>query len=355
MKKTLLAIGLAAATTFGAASSANACLTYVGKSNDSMPVIGRTVEFGYDVQTLASFPTDFATFPRGSEFTTYGSDKPLTWNSKYGFSGMSHGGLVSDGINEKGLYVAMLWFADGKYPAQDTSEPGLASGSIVNWLLGNFASVDEAVSGLAKINVYQSDDNHLGIELPAHFQLVDKSGKVLVVEYIDGEMTVTDNTDLGVMTNSPKIADHKQAYQQFLKQKPHLDAASEIDGGMLEGLPGGYTALERTVRTAILRDLTPKPKTKEEAINQVIHTLNTTDYVRGAAEFPSRGMSGGKQETSFITVIDMANMDYYYRTVDSLTLHKVDLNQIDYSAGQPVTGFNIYGGIRFVDVTDRAQ
>ncbi|MCG9738056.1 linear amide C-N hydrolase [Shewanella insulae] len=354
-KKTAIALGLVATASLGAISSAQACLVYLGASNNEHPLIGRTVEFGFDAETQTSLATDFINFPRQSHFTTYGADKPLSWNNKYGFSGMAHDGLVSDGVNEKGLYIAMLWFADGEYAPRDANKPGVASGSLGNWILSNYASVEEAVNGLAEMSVYQSADNHLGIELPMHLQLVDKQGKAVVIEYIDGKMTVTDNSEFGVMTNSPKIADHMTAYRELLAAKPHLDAGKSTEKGMLAGLPGGYTAVERSVKTAALKALTPKPKTKAEAINQVIHTLNNTDYVKGASSFPSRGLSGGDQETSFITIIDMENNDYYYRTVDSQVLHKVDIDKIDYSKGNPVTSFDIYGGIRYIDVTYRVQ
>ncbi|QYK12325.1 linear amide C-N hydrolase [Shewanella rhizosphaerae] len=354
-KKTAFALGLVASASLGAISSAQACLVYLGASNNEHPLIGRTVEFGFDEQTQTSFATDFINFPRESHFTTYGADKPLSWTNKYGFSGMAHDGLVSDGINEKGLYVAMLWFADGKYAPRDESKPSIASGSLGNWILSHYASVDEAVKGLSETSVYQSADNHLGIELPMHLQLVDKQGKAVVIEYIDGEMTVTDNSEFGVMTNSPKIGDHMVAYRELLDANPHLDVSKPSVKGMLAGLPGGYTAVERSVKTAVLKDLTPKPKTKVEAINQVIHTLNNTDYVKGASSFPSRGLSGGAQETSFITIIDMENNDYYYRTVDSQVLHKVDIDKVDYSQGNPVTSFDIYGGIQYIDVTYRVE
>ena len=350
---------------------AMACgLLLVGTKNGTF-VMGRSLEFGIFKEDRfakgASINTHFVSFPRGSKFSAgSGSEKDpqahnFSWTSKYGFSGMGHGaaalkdGLLSEGINEKGLHAAALWFEDGIYSKPNQGGMNLPQYQFVAWVLSQFGSVEEAVKGIPKVNIYGGFNDEWQQVFPFHWAISDKSGNFYVIEYIEGQLVITDARDLRAMTNSPRIEWHRQNYENFKKDYPRLDSnIKTVERGLLNGLPGSWTSPDRFIRLAIQRDLSGPLESVDSALNQVVHLFNTVDYVTGVPEMLTRGAGRAAQETSWISVIDPIGMDYYFRTQDSLSIHKIDLNKIDYQEGSDPISFDIYGGNPYIDVTEKA-
>lgn len=97
-----------------------------------------------------------------------------------------------DGINEKGLCVADLINGDGELTSQNTDKVDVTTTTAIRLLLDKAANVDEAVELLKQY------DMHSDIGRSHHLSISDSSGRSVVVEYIDGEMIVTDTP---VVTN----------------------------------------------------------------------------------------------------------------------------------------------------------
>ena len=97
-----------------------------------------------------------------------------------------------DGMNEKGLCVAVLMIQDSPGFHQDTGKPDLTTTTAVRLLLDQTADVEEAVELLAQY------DMHASAGMMVHFALADAEGHSVVVEYIDNEMAVTETP---VVTN----------------------------------------------------------------------------------------------------------------------------------------------------------
>lgn len=97
-----------------------------------------------------------------------------------------------DGINEKGLCVAVLMIQDSPGFQQDTGKPDLTTTTAVRLLLDQAADVEEAVELLSQY------DMHASAGMMVHFALADATGHSVVVEYIDNEMVVTETE---VVTN----------------------------------------------------------------------------------------------------------------------------------------------------------
>lgn len=97
-----------------------------------------------------------------------------------------------DGMNEKGLCVAVLMIQDSPGFHQDTGKPDLTTTTAVRLLLDQAADVEEAVELLARY------DMHASAGMMVHFALADAEGHSVVVEYIDNEMAVTETP---VVTN----------------------------------------------------------------------------------------------------------------------------------------------------------
>ena len=94
-----------------------------------------------------------------------------------------------DGMNEKGLCVAVLMIEDRPAFSQDTGKPDLTTTTAVRLLLDHAASVEEAVELLSQY------DLHASAGMMVHFAIADAAGRRGVVEYIDNEMSVVE-TDI---------------------------------------------------------------------------------------------------------------------------------------------------------------
>ena len=97
-----------------------------------------------------------------------------------------------DGMNEKGLCVAVLMIQDSPGFQQDTEKPDLTTTTAVRLLLDRAADAEEAVELLSQY------DMHTSAGMMVHFAIADAAGHSVVVEYIDNEMVVTETP---VVTN----------------------------------------------------------------------------------------------------------------------------------------------------------
>lgn len=94
--------------------------------------------------------------------------------------------VIVDGMNEKGVGAGILELSTDEI-RQDNGKPDLLIFFAVRAVLDKCASVDEALELLASYDI-QSD---LGATY--HLFITDKTGKYVVVEWLDGEMVVVEH------------------------------------------------------------------------------------------------------------------------------------------------------------------
>ena len=97
-----------------------------------------------------------------------------------------------DGINSEGLVVADLMAGDSEETHQQTGKTALTTTTAIRLLLDKAANVDEAIALL------QQYDMNSSIGSAHHLSIADAHGKSVVVEYVNGEMLVTETK---VVTN----------------------------------------------------------------------------------------------------------------------------------------------------------
>ena len=97
-----------------------------------------------------------------------------------------------DGMNEAGLAVSVNMIRDSATIAQNTDKPDITTTTAVRLLLNKAGSVEDALSLLGQY------DLHASMGMMIHFALTDRTGRSVVVEYIDQEMVVTETP---VVTN----------------------------------------------------------------------------------------------------------------------------------------------------------
>lgn len=91
-----------------------------------------------------------------------------------------------DGMNEKGLMIADLMAGDQEETHQQTDKADLTTTTAIRLLLDRAATVDEAIALLRQY------DMHSSMASAHHFSIADAAGKSVVVEYVNGEMLVTE-------------------------------------------------------------------------------------------------------------------------------------------------------------------
>jgi len=136
-----------------------------------------------------------------------------------------------DGMNELGLVVADLMAGDDEETHQKTGKVALTTTTAIRLLLDRAANVDEAIELLKQYDMNSS------IGAAHHFAIADKSGKSVVVEYVNGEMLVTETN---IVTNH-YLADSPKKGVGDEESHLRFDHVSEFIGPDFV-LPGGYGA-----------------------------------------------------------------------------------------------------------------
>jgi choloylglycine hydrolase len=316
-----------------------ACTGISLKAGDGAAIRGRTLEFGFPMQSKV------LVVPAGKEFsgTLPDGGKGLTFTSRYAFIGANALGLpaILDGINDQGLSVGLFYFPGYAKYADVTNENksrAVAPQEFGVWALANFASVDEVREAVKNIVIVPTPAPGLGSPqgavAGAHFFLQDKSGKSLVVEPVDGTLKVHD-APLGVMTNAPTYDWHMTNLANYINLSPKDVEQQKLGGtalsafgsgsGML-GLPGDFTPPSRFVRAAMFSQATTTNATAEDAVFGAFHILNQFDIPKGSVMNSAVG-EPIPEITEWTSVADLKNLRWYFRTREDQSIRMVDLEE----------------------------
>ncbi len=330
-------------------TTASACTSIALKAEDGTIVYGRTMEWGtFDLQSR------LAIVPRGYEFQGQTPDgKPgLKWKAKYGIAGIDvlEKNNLSDGMNEKGLVVGLLYLPGfAEYQPYEAKKASISIGplDLANYVLSNFATVEEVRKGLAKIRVVPVPEPALGnIPAPIHLTVMDSSGKAIVVEYTDKKLHIFDNP-LRVMTNSPTFDWHLTNLRNYInlsavaiptKRIENLDFSPIGVGSGFLGIPGDYTPPSRFVRAVAYTQTARKTPDGNETIYEIFRILDNFNLPIGSTEgteAKSEKDTGMRSDTQWTTAADTTNLKLYYHTQNNRLVRMVDLKNIDFSSAGP--------------------
>lgn len=310
------------------------CTDFILKSQDGACVVGRSMEFG------EILPVQIQIFNKGIPFqsTAPNYQKKLSWISKYSYIGIvfKPAKAVLDGFNERGLSFGALWMPGTQYPNPEEAHAStLFFADLGAWLLGNFATVDEAKTALSKIQVWADKIPGLPGIAPLHLSIHDASGKSAVVEFLEGVMRI-DNNPIGVLTNAPEFPWHLTNLRNYLNLTTVNAQPVTINGTILQptgqgsglkGIPGDWTPPSRFVRTAFLKQALITPKDAEAAVLAAIHLLNSVDIPYGVIRLSSTTPSPS-DFTQWIVVKDLANKALYYRTYADQNIQMINFNHL---------------------------
>ena len=231
------------------------CTRAVYLGNENLVITGRTMDW------LTQMDSNLWAFPRGIERSGLAGAKSMAWTSKYGSVGVSVWDIgIADGMNEMGLVANMLYLTETEFPtpSADDSRKAISLSLWVQYMLDNFATVEEAVAAMEKDEFYvipmKSPD---GKEGTVHLSISDATGDSAIFEYIDGKLQIHHSRDYQVMTNSPPF-----------EQQMALNGYWQNIGGTTM-LPGTNRASDRFVRASFYINAVPKTADAVQGIANV--------------------------------------------------------------------------------------
>jgi len=312
---------------------AQACTGIRLIAKDGGVIAARSLEFGFDLHS------DVMVVPAGTMFTGTLPDggKGISYKTKYGFVGANAEGMpaIVDGINEAGLYVGLFYFPDyASYTdaTKDNAARAMAPHEYANWLLGNFATVDEVKANFDKVVLVPVIVEAIEQVAPVHFVVHDRSGKSVVIEPLNKSLKIYDNP-LGVVTNSPTFDWHMTNLRNYVNltatNVPPINLggvrlAQFGQGSGLRGLPGDFTPPSRFVRAVAFSQSAIRSDTAAQAALQAFHILNNFDIPYGAVREVDNGQMHA-EATTWTSASDLKNLRWYFRTYDDQSIRSVDL------------------------------
>lgn len=305
-----LLIGMAG---LSALSGAWACTRLVFHGANGQVVTARSMDWKSDITS------NLWVLPRGMARTGEAGPNSLRWTSRYG-SVVTSGYDVSttDGVNEAGLNANLLWLVESKYPAFDAgSKPGLTIAAWAQYVLDNFATVEEAVAALKLDPFTIVTDNVPGENrlTTLHLSISDASGDSAIVEYIEGRQVIHHSRKYQVMTNSP-----------VFEQQLALNTYWQRIGGTTM-LPGTNRAADRFARASFYVDAIPKDTDPNKALASVFSVIRNVSVPYGLNTPEEPNISS----TRWRTVFDHQRKLYFFESALTPNTFWVDLKALDFS------------------------
>ena len=294
-------------------NDSEACTRVVYEGPDEMTVTGRTMDWKEDPQT------NLYIFPRGIERKGAESAATIEWTSKYGSvvaTGYDIG--ICDGMNEKGLVANLLFLPESVYETENDSRPVMGLSIWTQYVLDNFATVDEAVKEL-KNDKFRIDAPDLpnGVKSRLHLAISDPTGNNAIIEYLDGHISIYEGKQYQVLTNSPAY-NLQLAVNDYWKQV-----------GGLNMLPGTNRSSDRFSRASFYINAVTQTKDPNIAIPTVFSVIRNVSVPFGISTPDSPHISS----TRWRTVCDQKDMVYYFEKTVPMVLFHVNLKDVDFSQG----------------------
>lgn len=293
-------------------SAAEACTRFVYLGANDQVITARSMDWKTDVGT------NLWVFPRGMKRSGQAGPNSIQWTSKYGsVIASAYDISTTDGMNEAGLVANILWLAESTYPKYDGKTPGLSIAAWAQYVLDNFATVQEAVDALAKEPYTIVTANVPGEEKLAtlHLSLSDSSGDSAIIQYIDGKQVILHSRSYQVMTNSP-IFTEQLALNAYWK---------EIGGTVM--LPGTNRSADRFARASFYVNAIPKSENPVEAIASVFSVIRNVSVPFGITTPDQPNISS----TRWRTVADHKRKLYFFESALTPNIFWVDLTRLDFS------------------------
>ena len=293
------------------------CTRVVYKGLNETIVTARSMDWKTEI------PANLWVFPRGQERSSRIENSLIKWISKYGSVVTTSWDIASsDGMNEADLAGNLLWLAESTYPEPNNREFVLEISLWLQYVLDNFATVEEAVTELRKEKFTIVSFTIPGTDkfTTIHMSLSDKTGDNAIFEYIAGRLVIHHDKSYITMTNSP-------VYEQQLAINTYWDG---IPGTVM--LPGTNRAADRFVRASYYINAVPKIADPKIAIPTVFSVLRNVSVPHGISSPTEPNISS----TRWRTLSDHKNLTYYFESILNLNVIYLNFQNLDFDATSQV-------------------
>lgn len=306
------------------------CTALTLRTKDGYNLFGRNMDLSY------SFNQAVTLLPRNYEYR----DR-VTGNmkkTKHAIIGMASVigdyPVYADGMNEKGLSCAGLNFPGYSHLEEKPVEGknNLAPYDLILWILSNFENVDDVLKEFDNVELVAVPIDERTPLPTLHWMVADKNGKSIVIEKTKEGLKVHNNP-IGVMTNSPTFDWHLTNLNEYMKVSPiQPEPVKWMDkelrplgvGLGTNGLPGGFSGVDRFVRIAYLKSRYPVAEDLMTGISQFFHMLNNVAMPRGSVIADNLD-----DVTLYTSCMCEEKGIYYYTTYNNNGISAIDMNKED--------------------------
>lgn len=337
------------------------CTSLIYADGKGQQYLGRTLELDVDEAYAVTY------IPKGSKFESKveGHDA-VVYEAKHPFIAVAAPSRmptaeqplgpddlkVVEGMNLAGVTCSLLAYptAAGAVEAQKVTKSLIQATDIGTWILGGFGDIDELKKGLEEQDIFLTRLSMVGnLPFPFHIVAHDKSGKSIVIEWLNGELTVHDNP-VGVMTNGPDFQWHLTNLGNWThvtnvdvsdNKFGDLDVKQPDSGIATATLPGSNTSVGRFIRAVFYAKFTEKTDDPDQALLALARIMNNFDRPRGATVDPKTGAEGisfqgqsrneGAPPTEYTSWTNLSDLDrgkFMVRTYDSFGYTSFDLKAL---------------------------
>lgn len=302
------------------------CTSFTVSVKDQQHYLSRTMDFSFLLEGQPIF------MPRGFEWSSFNGE---VHQNAYAFVGTGkklEDYIFADGVNEKGVVAAELYYPNEADYATDSvaGQKNLAPHQFIMWLLGENSSIAEIKEKIGTITLVDCPVALLGITVPLHFIVTDSSGETITIETNQKQLILKDNP-IGVMANSPNLEWHLQNLNQYASIKPTNNPSQKLgpltltpfgQGSGTFGLPGSYVSTDRFVRAAFLKYNMVTSTTMEETVNNIFHVLDSVTIPKGIDIKPD----GEIDFTQYRVVMDSISSSYFLQLYESNRVYSVKID-----------------------------
>ncbi|MDO7880781.1 choloylglycine hydrolase [Antiquaquibacter soli] len=297
--------------------------------------------FGRNLDLEISYHETVVVTPRQFPFEFRRTEPLSSHHAIIGIATVSEGyPLYYDAVNEKGLGMAGLNFpGSADYKPESPGGTNVTPFEFIPWVLGRFASVDEAEEALADVTLVEIPFSERFPLSPLHWIISDKS-RSIVVESVKEGLRVHDNP-FGVLTNNPpfdmqafRINDyvHLSVDPPENRLAPGIPLETYSRGMGAIGLPGDLSSASRFAKAVFTRVNSVAGSSESESISQFFHILGSVAQQRGCVR-----VGDGFEITIYSSCCNTDRGIYYYTTYENSQITGVDMHKEDLDATELVS------------------
>ncbi len=288
----------------------NACTRVLIAEKGQTVMMGRSMDWEEDMRTNLLVLSRHLPH-NGGEVSDVKEGNWVSWESKYGsIVATGYENFITDGLNEAGFAVHLLWHDGADYGVRDLKKPELSLALWLLYYLDNFKSVKEAVvftknHPLQIVPYYHEQTRQWG---KLHLVLDDASGDSAVLEYVNGILNIYHSPQYNTVTNEPDYDVHLRNLKRYR------------GFGGKKSLPGSFSSEDRFVRASFYAKVLPAFVSDNDRVVELLAILNNVAYPFTTID---------ETKSIWRIVSDLTHKIYYFQASSNQNLISVNLNQFD--------------------------